>query len=257
MGKSDKPLLRYSTSEMALDLIELLDHLGWTAPNSLNISGVSMGGMIAQELALLIPTRINSLNLFSTAAAIENTTSFLENLWNRINMFIPKSLDRSLTDAALMLFSTEWLDAPDDTVVPTSSTPGVIMPPHGYYKSFSTNFARFAAQELKKRQDPNQFGKKGFMLQAIAAGWHFKSPEQLKEIGDKVGRDRITVVHGTEDRMISVPHGRKLIEWLEPGRAEIVEGKGHVFMLEEWRWHNNLVREGVERGMRVRREEAR
>jgi pimeloyl-ACP methyl ester carboxylesterase len=28
MGGSDKPLMRYSTSEMAKDLIELLDHLG-------------------------------------------------------------------------------------------------------------------------------------------------------------------------------------------------------------------------------------
>lgn len=74
MGKSDKPLCRYSTSQMALDLVELLDHLGWTSSRSLNISGVSMGGMIAQEVALLIPERINSLNLISTAANIENTT---------------------------------------------------------------------------------------------------------------------------------------------------------------------------------------
>lgn len=34
------------------------------------------------------------------------------------------------------------------------------------------------------------------MLQAIAAGWHHKSAEQLKEIGDKVGRERIMVLHG-------------------------------------------------------------
>jgi len=48
MGKSDKPMMRYSTSEM--DVIELLDHLGWTAERELHISGVSMGGMIAQEI---------------------------------------------------------------------------------------------------------------------------------------------------------------------------------------------------------------
>ncbi|RAL60041.1 hypothetical protein DID88_000667 [Monilinia fructigena] len=50
MGASDTPLLRYSTSEMAKDCIELLDHLGWTKDRQLNITGVSMGGMIAQEL---------------------------------------------------------------------------------------------------------------------------------------------------------------------------------------------------------------
>ena len=50
MGGSDVPIMRYSTSEMAKDLIELLDHLGWTEERQLHVSGVSMGGMIAQEL---------------------------------------------------------------------------------------------------------------------------------------------------------------------------------------------------------------
>jgi pimeloyl-ACP methyl ester carboxylesterase len=50
MGKSDKPIMRYSTSEMAKDIIEVLDHLGWTSERQLHILGVSMGGMIAQEI---------------------------------------------------------------------------------------------------------------------------------------------------------------------------------------------------------------
>ena len=54
MGKSDKPLMRYSTSEMAKDIIELLGHLGWTEERQLNVAGVSMGGMIAQELVWTI-----------------------------------------------------------------------------------------------------------------------------------------------------------------------------------------------------------
>lgn len=50
MGESDKPLMRYSTSEMALDTFEVLDHLGWTEERQLHVIGISMGGMIAQEL---------------------------------------------------------------------------------------------------------------------------------------------------------------------------------------------------------------
>jgi pimeloyl-ACP methyl ester carboxylesterase len=50
MGHSDKPVMRYSTSEMAKDVLEVLDHLGWTSERQLHILGVSMGGMIALEI---------------------------------------------------------------------------------------------------------------------------------------------------------------------------------------------------------------
>lgn len=79
------------------------------------------------------------------------------------------------------------------------------------------------------------------MCQALAAGWHHKSAEQLRDIADKVGRRRIVVVHGEADRMISVPHGRTLIEELNAGgkggedvvRGEIFEGQGHVIPVEK------------------------
>ncbi|KAH8594699.1 Alpha/Beta hydrolase protein [Bisporella sp. PMI_857] len=246
-GGSDKPLLRYSTSEMAKDWIELIDHLGWTEERQLHITGVSMGGMIAQELAYLIPNRIATLNLFSTCAQIENTIGFVENLRNRINMFIPKSLDRAVTDTAHSMFSDKWLALPDDAEVPKPGTPGVIFPESGTYPKFETNFTRWAAQELTKRMDPDKFGRKGFMLQAIAAGWHYMSPLRLQELGDRVGRERIMVLHGTRDNMITVYHGRKLIELLKPGVGVIREGTGHVFMLEEWRWHNEMIEKQIEK----------
>ena len=56
MGNSDKPFFRYSTSEMAKDLVELLDFLGWTEQRQLHVIGISMGGMIAQELVSKITT---------------------------------------------------------------------------------------------------------------------------------------------------------------------------------------------------------
>lgn len=157
-------------------------------------------------------------------------------------MFIPKSLDRSVTDASRSLFPDSWLDSPDDCILPTTSTRDVIMPPNGEYLRFSTNYERFAAQELSKRLDTEAFTKKGFMLQAIAAGWHFKSQAQLAEIGDKVGRGRILVMHGTMDNLITCQHGRVLIEELKPGKSYIVEGAGHVLMLERTEWYNGIVK---------------
>jgi pimeloyl-ACP methyl ester carboxylesterase len=199
----------------------------------------------------MVPERICSLSLISTAAQIENTTSFVENLRTRINMFLPKSLDKSVSDAAHMLFSDAWLDSPDDTQVPDASTPKVELPPSGKYGKFETNYQRFAAQELTKRLDPEGFPRKGFMMQAIAAGWHYKSAKQLEQLGDKVGRERIMVLHGTRDNMITVPHGRKLIEMIKPGVAVIKEGYGHVFMLEDAKWHNEMVESLVQKSEKL------
>lgn len=50
MGESDKPILRYSTSEMAKDTVELLEYLDWMGKRGVHVIGISMGGMIAQEL---------------------------------------------------------------------------------------------------------------------------------------------------------------------------------------------------------------
>ena len=50
---------------MAKDAIALVDHLEWS---QCHIVGISMGGMIALEFALLAPERILSLTLLSTHA---------------------------------------------------------------------------------------------------------------------------------------------------------------------------------------------
>ena len=63
-GDSVSSVLYTSTSMLARDTQELLDHLKW---DSVHIVGLSMGGMIAQELSLLLsPQRIASLTLGTT-----------------------------------------------------------------------------------------------------------------------------------------------------------------------------------------------
>ncbi|KAL8920621.1 MAG: hypothetical protein Q9172_004420 [Xanthocarpia lactea] len=185
---------------MAKDTLELIDFIGWTSLRQLHIVGVSMGGMIAQELV-----------------CSEN---------------IPKSLDAQLPDLKARMFSQSWLEAPDD------------------YGDFPTNGDRFAAMELEKRQDVKGFTDKGFICQAIAAGWHHKSPEQLKDLADKVGRQRIQVLHGSSDNMITVPHGETLARELgeEGGVTKIiVEGRGHVLHLEEHILYQEVLQRMIEK----------
>ncbi|TRX93803.1 hypothetical protein FHL15_005185 [Xylaria flabelliformis] len=196
------------------------------------------------EFAYAAPHRIASLNLICTAAAIENTTSFSENMINRVTMLLPKSLDRTITYTASNVFPADWLEAPDDAVVPDETVSRCSAPEGGWpYRRFGSNYARFAAQEITKQRDLKGFTRQGFLLQMIAAGWHHKSAAQLREIGDKVGRERILVIHGTADKVISIPHGRKLIEYLQPGKSYIVDEMGHAPIVERTQWFNELLTE--------------
>lgn len=237
MGASDKPLLRYTTSEMARDTIELLDHVGWTGLRSVHVVGISMGGMIAQELAMLVPERICSLNLISTAPRIVRTLPFLDNIRNRINLMIPKGLDEQITKVKYDCYSAEWLAQPDE-VEPV-------------VKAFPTNGDRFAAGEIYKRTHPEVFNKTGFMCQLYAAGFHHKSAAQLKQIGDKVGRKRILVLHGKLDRMIPFVHGEMLLRELGGKESGVTvsfhERLGHVAPFELRKQFNALIADRIDK----------
>jgi 3-oxoadipate enol-lactonase len=64
VGESDAPPGPYTVSEMAADVVGVLDELGI---DRTNLFGVSLGGYIAQELTLTHPGRVEKLVLCSTA----------------------------------------------------------------------------------------------------------------------------------------------------------------------------------------------
>ncbi|MDH4299445.1 MAG: alpha/beta hydrolase, partial [Dehalococcoidia bacterium] len=70
-GRSDKPPGPYSTGMMADDTVKLMDLLGI---EKAHIMGLSMGGMIAQELAINYPHRVMKLVLAATYARQDETS---------------------------------------------------------------------------------------------------------------------------------------------------------------------------------------
>ncbi|MCC6623213.1 MAG: alpha/beta fold hydrolase [Deltaproteobacteria bacterium] len=62
-GRTRAPTRAWSIRDMAHDVLALFDHLGW---QDAHVVGASMGGMIAQEVALAAPARTRSLTLIAT-----------------------------------------------------------------------------------------------------------------------------------------------------------------------------------------------
>ena len=64
LGRTSIPAGPYTMADYAADAIGLLDHLGW---RSARVAGLSFGGMVAQELAVTHPERVERLALLCTS----------------------------------------------------------------------------------------------------------------------------------------------------------------------------------------------
>lgn len=70
VGKSDKPAGPYTSLQMGEDCIAVLDHLGL---EKVKVVGVSMGSIIAQQMAIHFPTRVKAMVLMCPWARCDNT----------------------------------------------------------------------------------------------------------------------------------------------------------------------------------------
>ena len=64
LGRTEIPPGPYAMVDYAADAIALLDHVGWDRGR---VVGMSFGGMVAQELAITVPDRVERLALLCTS----------------------------------------------------------------------------------------------------------------------------------------------------------------------------------------------
>jgi 3-oxoadipate enol-lactonase len=109
VGQTDAPDHPYTARMMATDALGLMDALGIDRAHLL---GVSMGGMIAQELALAHPDRVRSLHLACTFGRPDAYMLALNSAWRE--MRIGMGREWTLRALGLWLFSpTTYAERPE------------------------------------------------------------------------------------------------------------------------------------------------
>ncbi len=109
VGPSEAPGKAWSMAELAEDAHRMLDTLGWARAH---VVGVSMGGMIAQELAITRPERVRSLSLIATHPGGLGRVPASGGLRRFVRASVGRNKDRGRATAEL-LFPRAFIESTD------------------------------------------------------------------------------------------------------------------------------------------------
>jgi 3-oxoadipate enol-lactonase len=208
-AQTDEP---FTIADLADDAAVLLGELGLESAHML---GISMGGMVAQELALRRPELVRRLVLGCTYAGGPGGRLANPEVVQRLaGAFNAGNREERLR--------TGWelnVSAP--------------------YAADARAFEAFRDVALKL-----PVPVPAIMAQMHAIGGH-DTHDRLKGIEAPT-----LVIHGTEDQMLPVENGRLIAAEIPGARAEILEGVGHAFFLERAEQSAQLVKDFVLAGER-------
>jgi pimeloyl-ACP methyl ester carboxylesterase len=116
-GASGEARASYGTADMAADALALMDHLG---VERFHVIGASMGGAIAQQLALQAPARVASLVLIATWG---RTDAFLRAIFASWRLMVERlAPEEFLAAQAPWAFTHRFLASPSPEVVKAQAT---------------------------------------------------------------------------------------------------------------------------------------
>jgi pimeloyl-ACP methyl ester carboxylesterase len=183
----------YTLSDMAGDTVGLLDALG---VGKAHVVGASLGGAIAQTMAIEHPERVRSLTSMMSSTGNRSVGQAAPELLREV-FAGPRAVTRDEVIARNLLISR------------AAGSPG--------YPRDETEVAERAGRAYDRAYDPA-----GAVRQAIA----------LVASGDRTERLRrlqipALVIHGVADRMCDVSGGRATAEAIPGAELVLVEGMGH------------------------------
>jgi len=207
VGQSDAPPGPYTARQLAADAVAVLDAAG---VGRAHVVGLSLGGAVAQELALGHPARVRSLALLSTFAAQPPRARALLEAWRAL---YPVAISDPRLRKAWELQAYSWL--------------------------FTDRFWRSeanvrAALRFASTQPPQT--AQGFVGQVDAALSH-DSRDRL------AGLDVPTlVIHGALDQLSVKENGEELARLIRGTELLILPEVGHAVNLEGQRAVNGALR---------------
>lgn len=193
VGQSSRAQAEYEIADMAADTLALADHLGL---ERFDLLGLSMGGTIAQEVALAAPDRVRTLTLCVTFGGGGEWGRTQGRLWSQRTAGM--SREARVDELMLLCFSEVFYDNADQVA-----------------------FLRQALLANPHPQEPDAFGR-----QLRATSRH--------EARDRLGALTMPVhVIGAErDLLLPVWKSRELAELIPGARLTVLEGAAHGVNLE-------------------------
>lgn len=186
--------LAYSLKDMAADAVGLLDALGVDAAH---IVGVSMGGMIAQNVAALWPLRVLSLTSIMSSSGAGGLPGPSAVLRQRLLRQRPAKVDRE-TAVTLGAELLELISFPDPA-------------------READAFKALAARAFDRCYNPR--GARRQLLAIIADG---SRADRLAQINAPT-----LVIHGAADPLVPAANGRDVAERVAGARLEIIPDMAH------------------------------
>jgi pimeloyl-ACP methyl ester carboxylesterase len=196
----------YTGADLTADAVGLLDAL---ALERAHLVGISMGGGIAQEIALDHPERVATLTLMSTSPAVPGNS----------NRNLPSmSADARARFAAIATPDWSEREAVIDYIVALERAGAGSIP---------FDEERFRAYAVRVIDRTTNIESALTNHEVMASGP--VSTGRLKEIAAPT-----LVIHGTEDPMFPLPHGQALAAEIPNAGLLMMDGAGHELPRQAW-----------------------